>query len=697
MVKTFRLPEFGYEVEIGKFAQQADGAVWLRQGGTVVLATVVSAPTQDFPGFLPLTIDYRELFSAAGKIPGGYFKREGKPSDREILIGRLIDRAIRPLFPVRYFNQLQILTTVYSVDKQHTPQNLGLIATSLALSISKIPFMGPVGVVEIGRINGQWIVNPLYEQGLQSDVRLVIAGTEEGICMVEGSSVEISEDEFLDALFLAHEKIKSQISWQKEIQQEVGVVKQVENDRYSWDNWQNRIDTFLSDEKIKDLYVADKVIRNEKLDQARDEFINLYKQDIDASDEADMLPRVINYIFDRIMEVKITELIFNLHKRIDGRAYDQVRPISIEVGLLPCNHGSALFTRGRTQALVSVTLGGGQDEQKIENIMDSEEHFGAFMLHYNFLPFSVGEVRPYRGPGRREVGHGYLAASALRRMLPDKKDFPYTIRIVTDILESDGSTSMATTCGSTMALMQAGVPIKKMVSGIAMGLLKNLKGEFTVLSDISGFEDAFGLMDFKVTGTEDGITAIQMDIKYKGGFSKEIFQAALAQAKKGRLHILNEMKKVMSQPNPALSDLVPKLVTIKINTDKIGAVIGSGGKVIREIVEKTGTTIDIEPDGLVKIFGATGANLDMAINWVKTLAGQIEPGTIYHGKVKRLADFGIFVELVPGLDGLVHISNIPRDKQRTFLRDFKSDDAVTVQVIEYEESTGRVRLRLLEQ
>ncbi|BDC34282.1 polyribonucleotide nucleotidyltransferase [Candidatus Dependentiae bacterium Noda2021] len=697
MVKTFRLPEFGYEVEIGKFAQQADGAVWLRQGGTVVLATVVSAPTQDFPGFLPLTIDYRELFSAAGKIPGGYFKREGKPTDREVLTGRLIDRAIRPLFPTRYFNQLQILTTVYSVDKEHTPQTLGLIATSLALSISKIPFLGPVGVVEIGRLNGKWIINPLYEEGMQSDVRLVIAGTEEGICMVEGSSVEISEKEFIDALFLAHEKIKEQVAWQKEVQKEVGAAKEIETDRYSWSNWQERVDTFLNDEKIKSLYVADKVQRNENLNAAREAFIEQYKEEITASKEAAMLPRVINYIFDRSMEVKITEVIFNLHKRIDGRAYDQVRPISIEVGLLPYNHGSALFTRGRTQALVSVTLGGGQDEQKIENIQEGEANFGAFMLHYNFLPFSVGEVRPYRGPGRREVGHGYLAASALRRMIPDRADFPYTIRIVADILESDGSTSMATTCGSTMALMQAGVPIKKMVSGIAMGLLKNLKGDFTVLSDISGFEDAFGLMDFKVTGTEDGITAIQMDIKYKGGLTREIFEAALAQAKTGRLHILNEMKKVMSHPNATMSDLVPKLVTIKINTDKIGAVIGTGGKVIREIVEKTGTTIDIEPDGLVKIFGATGANMDKAINWVKTLAGQIEPGTVYHGKIKRLADFGIFVELVPGLDGLVHISNIPRDKQRTFLRDFKIDDDATVQVIEYEESTGRVRLRLLEQ
>jgi polyribonucleotide nucleotidyltransferase len=694
MVKTFRLPEFGYEIEVGKFARQADAAVWFKQGGTVVLATVVSAPTQEFPGFLPLTVDYRELFSAAGKIPGGYHKREGKPSDREVLIGRLIDRTIRPLFPMRYFDQLQILSTVYSVDKEHTPSNLGLLASSLALSISQIPFMGPVAMVEIGRLDGKWVVNPLYDASLKSDVRLVVAGTDEGVAMVEGSSTEMSESEFVEALTLAHEKIKILIAWQKEIQAEIGKAKQEIPDPYAWQEWQKRVEDYLTSERIKSVYIPDKVQRNAQLDSLREAFLKTHESLIKAGSE--MLPKVIQYIFDRVLEIKVTEYIFTISKRIDGRAFDQIRPISVEVGLLPCTHGSALFTRGRTQALVSVTLGGGQDEQKIDNIMDGEENSGAFMLHYNFPPFSVGEVKPLRGPGRREIGHGYLAASALRRMLPSRTDFPYTIRIVADMLESDGSTSMATVCGSTMALMQAGVPIKNMVSGIAMGLLKSIDGKFTVLSDISGFEDAFGLMDFKVAGTETGITAIQMDIKYKGGLPTSIFNGALEQAKKGRIHILGEMKKVMSAPNPTLSDLVPKLITVKINTDKIGAVIGTGGKVIREIIEKTGTSIDIEPDGLVKIFGGPEANIDMAINWVKTLAGQIEPGVIYHGKIRRLADFGLFVELVPGLDGLVHISNIPRDKQRTFLRDFKVDDMVSVQVIEYDESTGRVRLRLLE-
>lgn len=693
MVRKFTLPEFGYEVEIGKFARQADGAAWFTQGGTVILATVVSAPSKDFPGFLPLTIDYREQFSAAGKIPGGYYKREGRLSDKEVLTSRLIDRTLRPLFPSLYFNQLQALTTVYSVDKEHAPNVLGILATSIALSISKIPFMGPVGAVEIGRLDGKWVINPLYQDSLKSDVRLIIAGTEEGICMVEGAAAQISESEFVDALFLAHDAIKKQVAWQKEIQKEVGVAKEPLEDKYNWDLWKERINTFLTDDVIKSVYIHDKVERNARLDEIRDGFSELYKDDL-AVAPAEM-PKVIDYVLDQAMQLKFTELIIASNKRIDGRSLDTVRAISTEVGLLPFTHGSALFTRGRTQALVTVTLGGGDDAQRIESIMDTEQE-GRFMLHYNFPPFSVGEVRQMRGPGRREVGHGYLAASALRAVLPDEKEFAYTVRVVADMLESDGSTSMATTCGSTMALMNAGVPIKKMVSGVAMGLLKSTTGKFAVLTDINGFEDAFGLMDFKVTGTDTGITAIQMDVKYKGGLTREIFEAALAQAKQGRLHILDEMRKCMTAPNAELSALVPRLVSIKINPEKIGAIIGTGGKVIREITAKTNTSIDIDSDGTVKIFGSPGAEMENAIAWVKTLAGQIESGSIYHGKIKRLAEFGLFVELVPGLDGLVHVSNIPRDKQRTFLRDYKVDEQVTVEVLEYEESSGRVRLRLVE-
>ncbi len=694
MVKTFRLEELNYEVEIGKYACQADGAVWLRQGGTVVLATVVSAKSQEFPGFLPLTVDYREMFAAAGKIPGGYYKREGRSTDKEILTGRLIDRTLRPLFPSNYFNQLQVLATVYSVDKEHMPGTLALVASSLALSISKIPFLGPVGVVEVGRVDGKWIVNPTFSQSQKSDVRIVVSGTEEGIVMVEGSSNEISEAEMVDVLFLAHDSIKKQVAWQEQIRKEVGIAKEEVDQALNWDLWNGKAHAFLTKDVLSRLNVADKVERSKNLKEIKETFIMHLAAEVA---EGVVTEKILDYAFEQALNRNVTDFVIAQSKRMDNRAFDKIRAISCEVGLLPYNHGSALFTRGSTQALVSVTLGSGQDEQRVESLMEDDTVGRTFMLHYNFPPFSVGEVRPMRGPGRREVGHGYLAASALKYMLPTKEEFSYTIRVVADMLESDGSTSMATTCGTTLALMQAGVPIKKMVSGIAMGLLRNTQGDFRVLSDISGFEDAFGLMDFKVTGTDDGITAIQMDIKYKGGLPREIFESALAQARQGRLHILGEMRKVMDKPNTKLSDLVPQLETFKISPDKIGAVIGTGGKTIREIIEKTGVaSIDIEEDGLVKIFGTPDSKIDMAINWVKTIAGQIESGARYEGVIKRIVDFGIFVELVPGQTGLVHVSNIPKEKQRTFARDYKVNDAATVEVLDYDSATGRIRLRIIE-
>ncbi len=693
MVKIFRLPEFDYEVEVGAKAQQADGSVWFKQGGTVLLSTAVSKKTKEFPGFLPLTIEYRELFSAAGKIPGGYFKREGRLSEREILTSRLIDRAIRPLFPEHYFNDTQVLDTVYSVDKIHAPGILALNATSLALCISKIPFLGPVGAIEVARVDGKWIFNPTYPQMEASDVRMIIAGTEEGVNMVEGSTNEISETEFVDVMFQAHDRIKKLVAWQKEIVAEIGKEKEAENSDYDWAEWERRVNSFLTDDKVKQMYIADKVERSSYLSEIKKEFIDKYQDQIT---EDELSTKLLDYIFDQQLKKKLTELIFVLNKRIDGRDFTTVRTIKTEVGLLPFTHGSALFSRGRTQALVTVTLGGGKDEQRIESVMVDEEQTRKFMLHYNFPPFSVGEVRPVRGPGRREIGHGALAASALKNMLPKKEEFPYTIRIVADMLESDGSTSMATVCGSTMALMNAGVPLKKMVAGVAMGLVRSEKGEFHILSDITGFEDAFGLMDFKVTGTKDGITAIQMDVKYKGGLSREIFEAAFAQSKQGRMYILGEMQKVMSEPNPALSELVPKLKTVKIPVDKIGAIIGSGGKTIREIMEKTSTNIDIENDGLVKIFAAPGGDLDAAIDWVKTLAGLIEKGAIYKGKIRRLVDFGMFVELVPGVDGLIHISAIPKHMQRNLAQEFQLDDPLTVEVVDYDPSTGRIRLGIKE-
>jgi polyribonucleotide nucleotidyltransferase len=692
MVKKFRLDSFGYEVEIGKVALQADGAVWFKQGGTVVLATAVSAPSDEFPGFLPLTIDYREQFAAAGKIPGGYFKREGKSTDKEVLTGRLIDRAIRPLFPANYFDQIQILVTVYSVDKEHQPQTISLIAASLALVASKIPFLSPVGAVEVARVNGEWIMNPTYSQTQASDVKIVVAGTAEGINMVEGCTNEISESEMVDVLFKAHDLIKKQVAWQEEVQAALQIAKAEIVDVIDWQEWAHKVEKFLTADLVQSAFVTDKLERASAIDTIQSSFRQQYEVELTEQKVSD---KVIHYILDSVLKEKVTALILNSRKRIDGRNFDQVRKISNEVGLLPFTHGSALFTRGRTQALVTVTLGGGQDEQKVEDLMGNTIE-KSFMLHYNFPPFSVGEVRPMRGPGRREVGHGYLATSALEYVLPSKEKFPYTIRIVADMLESDGSTSMATVCGSTMALMNAGVPIKHMVSGIAMGLLGDGRGNFQPISDINGFEDAYGLMDFKVAGTDNGITAIQMDIKYKGGLPRSVFEAALAQAKHGRAHILGEMRKVMSAPNATLSELVPQVITFKISTDKIGAVIGTGGKTIRSIIEETGVMIDIESDGLVKIFGQPGPKLDIAVNWVKVLAGQIEKGSKYLGKIRRIAEFGLFVELVPGVDGLLHISMIPKKSQARLNQDFKIDDRIMIEVVDYDETNGRIRLKLID-
>ncbi len=449
---------------------------------------------------------------------------------------------------------------------------------------------------------------------------------------------------------------------------------------------------FLTDDRVTHVNVMNKHERDDAIKTLKKEFAAEYAERIT---ESQVPASVIDYIITDELQEKLSDMIFKTNKRVDGRDFTTVRPISVEVGLLPCTHGSSLFTRGNTQALASVTLGSGEDEQRIDTLMQENPDEGLFMLHYNFPPFATGEVKPMRGTSRRETGHGYLARSSFEFLRPAPKDFPYTIRVVVDILESDGSSSMATACSTTMALMDAGVPIKKMVAGVAMGLLEKTPGVFAALTDISGFEDAFGLMDFKVVGTDSGITAIQMDVKHKGGLPRNVFEQALEQARVGRLHILGEMGKVMTAPKAELSPLVPKVITLNIIPDKIGAIIGSGGKTIREITETTGTSIDIEPDGLVKIFGGPEAKIDLAVRWVKTLAGQIEKGAIFEGKVRRIVDFGIFVELVPGLDGLVHVSNIPRDMQRNFMQAIKVNDEVKVEVLDHDEVTGRTSLKLL--
>ncbi len=694
MVKTYRFDKFQYEVTLNKFAQQADGSVWLQSGGTVVLATAVSAFSKDFPGFFPLTVEYREQFSAAGKIPGGYFKREGKPTDHEILTARLIDRALRPLFPADYFDQVQVIVTVFSVDKNHPPHMLALNAASLALCISDIPFIEPVAAVEMVRFEGKWVMNPTYHQGIEADARIVVAGTKDGVAMIEGSGNELSESNFLDVMFDAHEGVKELVSWQQTIQAETGKQKEMPAYQYNFDAWRERARQYLTLERVKSLCLDDKAARDERLSALRTEFV---EQSKDILEESKTPGSVAEYLFEDVLKERITDFMFAENRRVDGRTFDQIRKITVEVGLLPYTHGSALFQRGNTQALVTVTLGSGDDEQRTETLLGDEESIdGSFMLHYNFPPYSVGEARFLRGPGRREVGHGNLAATALKYVRPHKDGFPYTIRVVSDILESNGSTSMATTCGATMALMQAGVPIKKMVAGNAMGLIKSDDGQFKILSDITGFEDAFGLMDFKVAGTDLGITAIQMDIKHKGGLTRDIFEKALAQAKQGRLHILGKMREVMSEPSKDMSKLVPRVTTIKIDPDKIGAVIGSGGKTIREIIAETGTNIDIENDGLVKIFGGIDAKTDLAIKWVKTLSGQIEKGEIFNGIIKRTAEFGVFVELVPGVQGLAHISRIPKDKQRNLAQSYKMNESARVEVLDYDSANGRISLKFLD-
>lgn len=692
MKRTFRLNELGLELEVGKMAQQADGSAWLKKGGTAILTTVVMSESKDFPGFLPLMVDYREQFSAAGKIPGGYLKREGRSSDKEVLTARLIDRSIRPLFPIYFFNSVQALSTVYSVDRNAPPSVLALLSTSIALTISHIPFLEPVGAVQVGRVNGAWVIDPTADEEILSDVKLIIAGTDEGICMVEGSAAGISEAEMVEAFFLAHDVIRKQVAWQHEIAKEMQVVKSDDESKHiDWQTWTTRAVDFINSTILDRVFQAGP--KKEDLSAAIKsifaDFHALYAEEIALLHGTIEL----NYVLDTILEKELATEIVRRGKRVDGRDFTTVRDISTEVGLLSSVHGSSLFQRGQTQALVSVTLGSGKDAQKTDDIMSDDAVESSFMLHYNFPPFSTGEVKPLRGPGRREIGHGHLAQSAIARVMPTKTEFPYTTRVISDILESNGSSSMATVCGSTMALMNAGVPIKAMVGGIAMGLLEGEKGVFQAITDITGFEDSLGLMDFKVAGTTEGINAIQMDIKYKGGLPRSVFAKALDQAKQARLHILGEMSKVMSQPSKEMSPLVPRFYSLAIDPNKVGGVIGSGGKIIKEIIEKTGTTIDIEGSD-VNIYGKNKEGIDLAILWVKILADQVESGMVLDGEVARTAEFGLFVDIAPGKAGLVHISKIPRDLQNQLDKHYPIGSKLQVVVLDFEKESGKIRLGL---
>jgi polyribonucleotide nucleotidyltransferase len=670
-------------LETGVMAKQAGGAVVARYGDTVVLSTAVSSKVErENVDFLPLTVDYQEKAYSAGKIPGGFFKREGRQTEKEILTSRLIDRPLRPLFPDGYYFDTQVIASVLSLGDESASDLMGMIASSSAVSISDIPFNGPVGAVRVGYIDGKFCINPSFKEIVASSLNLVVAGTADAIMMVEGGASELSEDQMLEALETAHREIKKIVALQLELVAKVGKtkrsVKVVEIDK----ELEKQVAALAIDRLKTSIIIPDKMERQKTLDVLLDEIKQKLKKEDDPT-----RGRQIAAVFFNIEKDEVRKIILEKNTRADGRKPDEIRPITSLVGLLPRTHGSALFTRGETQALVVTTLGTSEDEQRIDSL--EGEYFKTFMLHYNFPPFSVGETKPLRGPGRREVGHGALAERALKAMVPSKLEFPYTIRIVSDILESNGSSSMATVCGGTLSLMDAGVPIKAPVAGIAMGLIKE-GDKVIVLSDILGLEDHLGDMDFKVTGTSKGITALQMDMKIEG-ITIDVMRTALQQAKQGRLHILGKMLEALAAPRKNLNPYAPRIITMQINPDKIKDVIGSGGKVIRSIVEQTGAKIDIEDSGIINIASSDEAAANKAKEIIKGIVQDAEVGKLYMGKVRKIMDFGAFVEIFPGTDGLLHISQISEHRLEKVTDELKEGDEVLVKVLEIDRQ-GKIRL-----
>jgi len=644
-------------LETGRIARQADGAVLATYGETVVLATVVYGRAPK-PGldFFPLTVNYQEKTFAAGKIPGGYFKREGRPSEKETLVSRLIDRPIRPLFVKGFKNETQVVVTVLQHDMENDPDVLGMVAASAALTISGVPFMGPIGAARVGLIDGELVLNPAIDQMGESALDLVVAGTQDALMMVESEAKELSEEKMLEALMFAH------AGMQPVIDAIIDLAEHAAKEPFDFQA-EDHSDVVASIKKLvgEDIKAAyahpGKYERRSGVDAAKKTAAAALVK-TDENPEGVDASKFSAAFKECEAEVLRRDIIENAH-RVDGRALDKVRAIVSEVGVLPRTHGSSLFTRGETQALVVATLGTGEDEQYIDSLQGTYKE--SFLLHYNFPPYSVGEAGRMGSPGRREIGHGKLAWRAIRPMLPTKEDFPYTIRLVSEITESNGSSSMATVCGSSLALMDAGVPLVRPVSGIAMGLILEPSGEFAILSDILGDEDHLGDMDFKVAGTSEGITSLQMDIKV-AGITKQIMEQALTQASAGRLHILDEMSKAMDAPRAELGEHAPKIETIKIPVDKIREVIGSGGKVIREIVEKTGAKIDIGDDGTIKVAANDQEKIDAAKNWINSIAAEPEMGAIYTGKVVKVVDFGAFVNFFGAKDGLVHVSQIALER-----------------------------------
>ena len=669
-------------IECGKVAKQANGAAYVRFGDTVVLATACSTNPREGIDFFPLTVDYREYTYAAGKIPGGFFKREGRPTEKEILTSRLIDRPIRPLFPEGFKDETQVIALVLSADSDNNPDIIGLVAGAAALYLSDIPFYAPVGAVRVGLVEGRLTTNPTYAEIKNSLLNLVVAGTEDAIVMVEAGAKEVSEASIIEAIQYAHGEIRKIVAAQKELFQKLGVKKR-EFTAPARDEALYQEVCAKAQEALHEAMDTSRYIKQEshrKIAELRKALVESYPEDDVAK------RRLVAHYFDSLEERLFRDDVVLKRQRPDRRPFDQVRQISSEVGILPRTHGSGLFTRGETQALVTATLGTAEDQQRLD-VLEGEA-FKRFMLHYNFPPFSVGEVAFLRGPGRREIGHGALAERALISMIPEEPDFPYTIRVVSDILESNGSSSMATVCGGTLALMDAGVPIKAPVAGIAMGLVKE-GDQYAILTDIAGAEDHYGDMDFKVAGTKDGITALQMDIKTTG-ITPQIMSEALSQAQVARLHVLGKMLETLPAPRTDISAFAPRIYALKINPAKIGELIGPGGKVIRGIIEQTGVKIDVEDDGRVNVAAIDEASASKAMKMIRDLLADAEVGKTYLGKVVRLADFGAFIEIFPGTDGLLHISEVAEHRIRDIREELKLGDQLLVKVISVE--GNKVRL-----
>src|SRR5579875_65033 len=673
-------------LETGRLARQAHGAVLAQYGETVVLATVVSAyEARTKTDFIPLTVDYQEKTFAAGKIPGGFFKREGRPSEKEILTSRLIDRAMRPLFPKGYDRETQIIVSVLSADRDNDPDVLALIAASTALEVSDIPHLGPVAAVRMGRIKGQLVVNPLLDQLEQSDVSMVVAAKPDSIVMLEGGAKIVDEEAILEALFSAHEAMHPIFEIQQELRRLAGKPKREFTPKQIDPALKERVRARVGSELEAALAIKSKKDRSAAVYGLSD------KVAAEIGGEDPEMKAKVAEAYDAIVRERVRRVILEDDKRIDDRSSTEIRPLSAQVQVLPRTHGSAIFTRGETQVLATVTLGTSSDEQKIDALLG--ERYKKFLLHYNFPPFSTGEVKFLRGPGRREIGHGALAERALAAVLPSEEEFPYTIRVVSEVLESNGSSSMATVCGGSLALMDAGVPVKSAVAGIAMGLVK--EGEqVRVLTDILGDEDHLGDMDFKVAGTAQGVTAIQMDNKV-GGVTREVMRQALHQARDARLFVLGVMEKAIQSPREEVSALAPRIHTMRIKPDKIRDVIGPGGKVIRALTEETGCKIDIEDDGTVRIASSDSTALQRAIDAIQAITAGAEGGRIHHGKVRKIVDFGAFVEILPGTDGLLHISQISTERIRRVEDVLHEGDEINVKVLDVDRS-GKIRLSMRE-